>query len=205
MAALCACKNEQHDSESDETSEDDAQPVVIRKQSSILLGNIVKSLRSLSSRLLGSSYEEEDSLPDLSGTWNLERIEGDFDQILVDAGVSWMMRMTAKASNYGAGLISQKIVQDSDGNFFVEYRAPGFKNPTAEFSTTKDSKTQNEDGAAVIMKARWEASRLWVEGKDASSKPLQKTCRYLQSDGTEMVQEMYTSTGVCAKRIFKKE
>eukprot|EP00928_Gymnodinium_smaydae_P008156 TRINITY_DN1295_c0_g2_i2.p1 TRINITY_DN1295_c0_g2~~TRINITY_DN1295_c0_g2_i2.p1 ORF type:complete len:200 (+),score=35.24 TRINITY_DN1295_c0_g2_i2:52-651(+) len=151
------------------------------------------------------STDGDEGQSTLEGTWCLHSIDGDMQAIMVDAGIGWLVRKTAAASNYGCGLISQKIHQSGD-SVEIEYVAPGFKNPTCNFSTSgKESKTCGEDGGTVIIKGHWEGCSLIVEGNHGDSgKPIQKSSRYLQSSGRELVHEIFSSKGVSVKRIYRK-
>merc|ERR1712232_576296 len=88
--------------------EDDALPD-LRKPSMKLKSGRIKSSNSLFDCCASSPVLEGDSEelvePDFSGRWVLNRVEGDMEAIMVDAGVSWATRKKAKTFAWGAKMV----------------------------------------------------------------------------------------------------
>ncbi|CAK0834246.1 unnamed protein product, partial [Prorocentrum cordatum] len=140
---------------------------------------------------------------DLSGSWVLNRVEGDFEALMVDAGVSWTVRKLAQGAGYGAGIVRHEIKQDGDQLEIIFKTRPG---KTDRMTVRIDGCVQgttNEDGTPVEVRPRWEGLGLCMSGSQPSGSPMQPTRRYLV--GQELVCECSTSKGaMVAKRIFTR-
>jgi len=137
------------------------------------------------------------------GTWNFRRVEGDFEALMVDAGVNWVIRQMAHQSNYGIGLAWQQIQQEGDKLTIIV--SNGLMNTTMDLVLNgMEQTTVNEDGTAIRVTPRFENDMLLLDGRsEQTGKPLQSTRRYLC--GNEMIIETTTSTGVVMKRCFRRD
>lgn len=59
-------------------------------------------------------------LPDFNGRFWLRRIEGDMEDLMTDAEVSWPLRKLGQSSNYGIGFLNQRVTQVGN-EFTIEY------------------------------------------------------------------------------------
>lgn len=62
----------------------------------------------------GLTSQVEEPLPNLSGSWLLDRVEGEPDHAAYNGGVNWAMRQAAHAAGYGVGLITMDMRQTGD-------------------------------------------------------------------------------------------
>lgn len=150
-----------------------------------------------------SSSKSSSAPVDLSGNWLLSRVEGDFEALMADAGVSWALRKLAKSMNYGAGLVSQTVEQEGSSLVITFNNGPG--QPTNVMRLNVGSGLQianNEDGSCITVDPRWEDQCLYMSGKSAGGTDMQPTKRYLS--GQEMVCESTTSTGIVVRRFFSR-
>jgi len=140
---------------------------------------------------------------DVSGRWVLNRVEGDFDGLMADAGVSWATRRLAKSFNYGAGLVSQTIEQEGDSVVIVFQNGPGQAAHTMRLSVGGGRQsTDNEDGTRVAIEPVWQDKSLLIPGQNADGSTMQTTRRFLS--GQEMVCESLTSKGCVVRRYFAR-
>jgi len=144
---------------------------------------------------------------DFTGTWRLVSIDGDMEAALIDADWPWTSRMLARAAGFGVGLLSQHITHGG-GLITIEFR--GGRHEKAPVQQVQLSgipcETVDECGQPVILSARWEGQILRMEGKTkVECKSVQPIQRYLQNNGTEMVQEVIQSDGARVKFLMKKE
>lgn len=145
-----------------------------------------------------------DSRPDLSGKWLFVRHEGDFDDLMLDAGVGWPLRKTAQAVGYGAGIIRCDIAQNGDR---VEL---GFPHGSALGGHTMrldvgsgEQAALAEDGQRVVATPRWEGLALVIEARlERSGASIQPVRRFLRGD--ELVAESTTSKGAKVRRFFRR-
>jgi len=143
------------------------------------------------------------SPPDFSGRWTLKGIEGDFEELMLDAGVGWAMRKVARGANYGIGMVEQIIEHNADGLSIESKQGPGSTRYINFNIDVGEQRTIGENGASIVVTPRWEGQTLVVEGHFASGARIQKMKRYF--DGPEMVIESITSQGLVAKRFFSKQ
>jgi len=141
--------------------------------------------------------------PDFNGSWRLIGVEGDFEEVMADAGVSWVVRKMARAAAYGAGILRQIITQDQD-HITIEHCGAPMSGLTDFRIGGGEQKTFREDGKVIIANPTWYGKVLHVEGILEDGTPMQALRRYLNCE-SEMVIEVTTSTGWVVKRLFKKE
>jgi hypothetical protein len=160
------------------------------------------SLPSENSLTSCDSYEKRSEFPDLSGKWKFSKIEGKFEAMMIDAGVSWATRKMAKSANYGIGLGTQAIEQN--GNDLTINVHNGFLGTTMRLNVDgKEQECIGEDGARVLVVPSWERRTLRVEGKTKQgNRKIQLTRRYLCGD--QMVIETTTSKGEKVLRYFSR-
>jgi len=140
---------------------------------------------------------------DLSGSWVLKTVEGDFEALMLDAGVSWAVRKLAQGAGYGAGIVRHEIRQDGGQLEILFKTLPGKTDRMAVRIDGCAQSTTNEDSAPVEVRPRWEGLALCMSGSQPDGTPMQPTKRYLA--GQELVCECSTSNGVvAAKRIFTR-
>lgn len=115
------------------------------------------------------------------------------------------MRKVAKASGYGVGILFQRIRQD--GNILrIEFHG-GLGVPLQELRLDSgvEIETLTEEGNICMLKSRWVGSTLRLDGTHKQDgKPMHACERYLEKDGSQMVQEITTFNGDRVRRIFKK-
>jgi len=142
-------------------------------------------------------------LPEWQGMWNFRRVEGNFEELMVDAGVSYFIRQMAHKSNYGIGLATQQIEQN--GENLTIHVSNGLMTTTMELIVNGvEQRTVSEDGYPIFITAKLEDGVLSLDGRnEKTGKPLQKTRRYMCED--EMIIETTTSTGFVVKRIFRRD
>jgi len=152
---------------------------------------------------VGSSSSSSAAPADFSGSWVLNRVEGDFEALMADAGVSWAIRKMAKSMNYGAGLVTQTVEQDGNSLAITFQNGPGQAPSVMRLVVGGGVQTtSNEDGSDVTLQPRWEDHSLCLTGKTASGSNLQPARRFLS--GEEMVIESRTSQGLAVRRYFAK-
>jgi hypothetical protein len=130
-------------------------------------------------------------------------VEGDFEALMVDAGVSWTVRKLAQGAGYGAGIVRHEIKQDGDQLEILFKTRPGKADRMAVRIDGCVQRTTNEDGVSVEVRPRWEGLAMCMSGSQPDGSPMQPTKRYFS--GQELVCECSTSKGVMvAKRIFTR-
>lgn len=153
----------------------------------------------------GSEGASSSSAPpvDMSGQWVLSRVEGDFEALMIDAGVSWALRKMAKSMNYGAGLVTHSIEQEGNSLVIECNNGPGQATGTMRLAVGGGSQsTANEDGAPIVVEPRWDGRCLVVAGRAADGSALRPLKRFVS--GQEMVCESATSSGDVARRYFAR-
>lgn len=152
--------------------------------------------------LTSCDFEKPFEVPDFSGKWKFSKIEGNFEALMIDAGVSWATRKMAKSANYGIGLATHAIEQNgSDLTINVHN---GFLGTTMRLKVDgKEQECIGEDGAHVLAVPSWEGRALRLQGKTKQGhKNIQLTRRYLSGD--KMVVETTTSKGEKVLRFFSR-
>jgi len=153
----------------------------------------------------GRSHASSPSAPpvDLSGRWVLSRVEGDFEALMIDVGVSWAMRKMAKSMNYGAGLVTHSIEQEGN-SLVIEFKnGPGQATSAMRLAVGGGNQsTANEDGAPIVVEPRWEGRCLVVAGLAADGSAVRPSKRFVT--GQEMVCESTTSSGDVVRRYFAR-
>jgi len=141
--------------------------------------------------------------PDFNGSWRLIGVEGDIEEVMVDAKVSWVVRKMARSCSYGAGILRQNITQEQD-HFVIEHcGAPG--SGLTDFRIgAGEQRIFQEDATVAIVNPMWHGQALHVDGTLEDGTPMQALRRYLNCEN-QMVIEVTTSTGWVAKRLFRKE
>jgi hypothetical protein len=130
-------------------------------------------------------------------------VEGDFEALMADAGVSWTVRKLAKGAGYGAGMVRHDIRLEGDRLAIVFKTRPGKIDELAVRLGVADQGTLNEDGTPIRVFPRWEGDALCMSGtQEDTGATMQSTRRYLV--GEELVCESMTSTGLVVKRFFTR-
>eukprot|EP00929_Paragymnodinium_shiwhaense_P111752 TRINITY_DN8003_c0_g1_i1.p4 TRINITY_DN8003_c0_g1~~TRINITY_DN8003_c0_g1_i1.p4 ORF type:complete len:133 (+),score=25.05 TRINITY_DN8003_c0_g1_i1:1186-1584(+) len=129
------------------------------------------------------------------------RAEGPMEDLLADGGVSWAVRRIARATNFGIGIVGQRIIQSGD-TIRIEFK--NFQTYTTEFRAgAGDHDSVGEDGVPIVVSGYWKGPSLWIEGVFKNSgAPLQKSRRFM--DGETLVQETFAVAGFSAKRFFRR-
>lgn len=139
----------------------------------------------------------------MSGQWVLSRVEGDFEALMIDAGVSWAVRKMAKSMNYGAGLVTHNIEQDGNSLVIEVNNGPGQATSTMRLAVGGGCQsTDNEDGAPIVVDPRWEGRCLLIVGRAADGSAVRPLKRFVS--GEEMVCESTTSSGDVVRRYFAR-
>ncbi|CAK0789441.1 unnamed protein product [Prorocentrum cordatum] len=115
----------------------------------------------------------------LLGCWVLDRCEGNMSGIMADADVDWITQKTAKAFNYGAGLISHTLEQS--GKKLTITMAGGLKTfkTKIDMSTDVPSQTIAENGQEVLVTGKWDGNALVILGTSKrDGQPIQASKRY---------------------------
>jgi hypothetical protein len=151
---------------------------------------------------VGASAAPLHAPPDFSGRWLLERIDGDMESLLFDAGFNWALRKIAKGMKYGIGKAVQDIQQDGDS--FVVVHETGYKTTTNRFRAgAGDHEAVAPDGSTVIAKAHWDGDVLHTGMRKPNGSKLPSMSRRMV--GTEMVIESSTSSGEVVSRYYVKQ
>lgn len=141
-------------------------------------------------------------LPNFNGRWVMTKVEGDMEQLLVDAGVSWAVRKMIKSANWGIGKNFQEISQN--GNEFVIVHRQPMTTTTMRFCVGNGyQETLGVDGKPVLCDAEWDEQSLVIECKTKAGKTFAPARRYLQAGC--MVIETATSKGQVVRRSFSKQ
>jgi len=148
-----------------------------------------------------SEESEREDRPDFSGTWTLCRVEGDFEALMADAGVSWVLRKAARAANYGVGMVRHGISQTGD-HISVQISQGGSSHTMDFVVGAGEQETAGEDGSNALVVPSWDGQRLRVSARNPKKALGQVTTRYLED--SLLVLETVTSTGISAKRYFSK-
>jgi len=136
-----------------------------------------------------------------SGKWTLERIDGDFEALLIDAGASWPLRRLAKSMNYGIGKATQDIQQDGDS--FVIVNEAGPKVTTMKFMVgAGEQQVTGQDGTPTIATPLWDGCVLQMTLKRLDGTKLPAVRRRLV-DG-QLVLESVSSKGETVRRYFSR-
>jgi hypothetical protein len=140
-------------------------------------------------------------LPNFSGKWVMNNVEGDMEQLLADAGVSWALRKMAKGVNWGIGKNFQEISQNGN-EFVIVHKAP-MNTTTMRFQVGSGyQETVGVDGKPILCDATWDEQSLIIMCKTQAGKEHAPARRYLE-DGC-MVIEAKTSNGQVVRRFFAK-
>jgi len=140
--------------------------------------------------------------PDFSGRWLLDRIDGDCEALLVDAGTSWPLRKLAKSMKYGVGKAVQDVQQDGDS--FVVVSETGVKTTTMRFSAgAGDQEIMGPDGTPAVARTHWERDVLHMSFRKPNGAKLPSVSRRIV--GSEMVMEATTSKGDVVRRYFIRQ
>jgi len=161
-----------------------------------------ESVPSISEEDVTSTCSSQKVPADLSGTWVLDRVEGDFEALMADAGVPWAIRKLAKGAGYGAGMVRHVIRHEGDWLDVIFNVRPGKTEHMRVKMGLEEQSTANEDGTPIVVHPRWEGDALVVTGKGQDGSPMQATRRYMADQ--ELVCESQTSTGVAVKRFFTR-
>jgi hypothetical protein len=142
------------------------------------------------------------ALPNFSGSWVMNRVEGDMDQLLADAGVGWALRKMAKGVNWGIGKNFQEISQNGN-DFVIVHKAP-MNTTTMRFHVGSGyQETVGVDGKPILCDATWDEQSLIILCKTQAGKEHAPARRYLEDDC--MVIETKTSKGEIVRRFFGKQ
>lgn len=162
-------------------------------------GPSISSTSSLTSSL---SDEKHLQAPVFLGKWKFSKFEGNFEAMMIDAGVSWTTRKMAKSANYGIGLATHDIQQR--GNELSINVHNGLLGTTMKLTVNgREQESIHEDGTRVLITPSWEGQMLRVEGKTKQGhRKIQSTKRYLS--GEQMVIETTTSSGEVVLRYFSR-
>lgn len=136
-----------------------------------------------------------------SGKWTLERIDGDFEALLIDAGASWPLRRLAQSMNYGIGKATQDIQQDGDS--FVILNEAGPKVTTMKFMVgAGEQQVTGQDGTPAIATPLWDGCVLQMTLKRFDGTKLPSVSRRLV--GGQLVLESVSSKGETVRRYFNR-
>eukprot|EP00929_Paragymnodinium_shiwhaense_P087624 TRINITY_DN47762_c0_g1_i1.p1 TRINITY_DN47762_c0_g1~~TRINITY_DN47762_c0_g1_i1.p1 ORF type:complete len:258 (+),score=64.78 TRINITY_DN47762_c0_g1_i1:89-862(+) len=154
---------------------------------------------------LGGDDEElqdEMDFSGLAGNWALNRIEGDMEACMVDAGVPWSTRSLARKFNYGVGLVSH-VIEQVDSEVSITYRG-GLATYVQKMDRRgRETPGSDEQGTEILSKASTDGRALILECRaKRDGKPQQLVKRYVE--GGELIQEIHHAKGI-VKRIFKKK
>jgi len=139
----------------------------------------------------------------MSGHWVLSRVEGDFEALMIDAGVGWALRKMAKSMNYGAGIVTHDIEQEGNSLVIEFNNGPGQVTSTMRLAVGGGGQsTANEDGAPIVVDPRWEGQCLVITGRAADGSAMRPGKRFVS--GQEMVCESTTSSGDVVRRYFAR-
>merc|ERR1719282_1663769 len=120
-----------------------------------------------------------------SGRWLLDRVEGDFDTLMVENGFNWVTRTLVKSFNYGIGMAAHIIEQDGS-TLSIEIQHGPHTNTMILDLDADEHETNNEDGARIIVRPRWDGKSLHVAGRTLENgTEIQPTWRYM--DGENLV------------------
>jgi hypothetical protein len=148
-----------------------------------------------------SEESEGQERPDFTGSWTLRRVDGDFEALMADAGVSWVLRKAARAANYGVGMVRHCISHAGD-HISVQISQGGSSHTMAFAVGAGEQETAGEDGSNALVVSYWDGQSLRVAARSPKRALGQVTTRYFE--GSLLVLETKTSTGISVKRYFSK-
>lgn len=140
------------------------------------------------------------SVANFAGRWVLNRIEGDVDAFMAEAGSGWAVRRLAKTMNYGIGS-SEQTVTVTDTDITIVNKVGPRENVTTLPLSGEEVVVKGLDGTSCITTGVWNESFLLVETMKLDRTPQSSTKRYFE--GEEVVIEASTMTGLKVRRIYK--
>lgn len=140
------------------------------------------------------------SPPNLQGQWLLSRIEGDFEELMIDQGFSWSYRAMVRGVNYGIGMVTHNIRQNGNAVSVCYENGPTARHSMSIHVGAGEQATVSEDGRPIVVAPMWEGSSLCLAGRDRNGVAEQPSRRFLV--GRELVCESTTSHGAVARRVF---
>lgn len=194
-----------------EAASDDALGLQLHSVLNIRAAGIRASKMSEDGMSTGSTIADDDAVshiseesetqdqPDFSGTWTLRRVEGDFEALMADAGVSWVLRKAARAANYGVGMVRHRISQAGD-HISVQISQGGSSHTMDFVVGAGEQETAGEDGSNAVVVPSWDGQSLRVSARNPKKSSGQVTTRYFED--SLLVLETTTSTGISVKRYF---
>jgi hypothetical protein len=138
---------------------------------------------------------------DFAGRWVLNRIEGDVDAFMAEAGSGWAVRRLAKSVNYGIGS-SEQTVTVTENDITIVNKVGPRENLTTLPLSGDEVHAKGLDGTMCITTGVWNGTFLQVDTMKLDRTPQSTTKRYFEGD--EVVIEASTMTGLKVRRIYKK-
>lgn len=201
------------DEEASTVSGDDAAPPP-RHWSVCAAGEEEEDVASVGSDSTGQETEgladvhdpQDESRPDFTGHWVLDRTQGDFDRFLADMQQARYVRFVAKQLKYGLGKVVVKCAQAGDDFEFIKTLADPrqFGDATAAFSVGSQVSFTDEIGKVTATSSRWEGDTLVFDAvADSTRLPVQ--LRMYRDDRGDFVEEMVSCKATTITYYFRRQ
>jgi len=145
--------------------------------------------------------------PDFSGKWLLTRVEGDWEAFLVEVGFGFMKRSLMRAAGYGAGKLTEEIIQQGscEGcHLTVISTSPMGTVENAYSVNGTEQNAKNPEGEALTIVPQWEGDRLVTQAFGVNPRKKQATVSRSLVDGN-YCQVMESPNGVQVKRFYTRQ
>jgi hypothetical protein len=189
----------------------DAEPNVKRLASRTLLdrrltesdSNLKRSAsRTTSDRQLTRKVSFKN--PDFSGTWIVNRTEGDWNAFTEEIGYGYMKRKGLAALRWGVGLLTEEIKMDKDTLWIKNSSSISTSVMDVQIDNTAQD-TIDQDHVPIKLTLWWEEGRLEATSVTKSTgKPMAQITRTME-DGDIMKVVFRSPSGMEAVRIMVRQ
>lgn len=138
-------------------------------------------------------------LSNLSGTWLMKSVEGDFEELLQEWGIAPRMRQSAARRKYGAGRLKNQIEQ-AEATVSVRVFGDG-KDETQLYEVGVEA--VQPDGKTVLTS--WESDTFCCQVLLPGTKQVHLTTRRFLRDANTLCEQMTTRGEVTVARIFERQ
>jgi len=147
----------------------------------------------------------EETRPNFTGYWVLERTEGDFDAFLADMGTGWVSRTAARGFRYGVGRVSLNIEQTGDAMKIKKVLAdPRLGESIKQFRIGGDPARSRDDIGYVNSTCSWKDQAVHFEVTVEDSRKTMTLTLFFKDDG-QIAEELTSGKGTTVYHHFKKQ